>query len=70
MPMNMALLDYLAGAESNRASQKFELSTLPPTPLGSSEPDLPEHEFLDTVINNLGTFKGATGFTPVVLIVC
>jgi hypothetical protein len=68
MPSNMPLLNYLVEAESQRASLSFELASMPLTPLGSSEPDIPEHEFLDSVISNGATFLSATGFTPVVTI--
>jgi len=70
MPTNMPLLAYLVGADSQRASRSFELASMTPSPLGSSEPDVPEHEFLDQVINNNETFQRATGFSPVVIFIC
>ena len=69
MPANIPNLAYLVGAESERATRSFELASTPITPIGSSEPDLPEHLFLDNVINNSATFISATGFTTVVTIV-
>jgi hypothetical protein len=67
MSASIPFRDYLARAESQRASRTFEYASLPPVPLGSSDSDMPEHEFLDSVINTGATFKSATGFTPTVI---